>query len=110
MRAIKLNAENFSIDVVEWETLQDLQNHVGGPIKQIYLDWLEKNEIALLVDGDGYLKNHPYGVSIPNTTVYFAGNGLIVGDTGARYTDTNFNEALIENYLSLFNFEKDPHA
>lgn len=108
MRAIKINAENKSIDVVEWETLNDIQKHVGGYIETVLFgDWMRQHKVILLVDEEGLLKDHKYGFGLKDSVLNFVGNGLIVGDNEEDFISTGISKILIENYTVFFNIEDE---
>jgi len=98
MRAIRINAKDRLIEVVEWETLRDLQRHVGGLIERVELEGLDR--YSLLVDEEGLCKELDYGFVIKGYPNPIMGNGLFVGDNCENFVGTDIYDSLIKRMVT----------
>lgn len=105
-KAIRINAEKQTLEVVEWDCLKDLQRHVGGLIERI--DYPGAPGISVLVDEEGLFKDLTYGFSLRNGHQVLAGNGLIVGDNGMDFISIDIepeNAADDIEFIDLSDFD-----
>lgn len=86
MKAIKLGTNFGDINLVDIpNTLEALQEAVGGYIEVKSIPSLVQFNILLIVNEEGLLKQLP-----PNENLYpffYVGNVLVVGEDGDEFTD-----------------------
>lgn len=100
-RAIKINAKEKRIHVVQWNDLSDLQRHVGGLIQCVPL---QLASYELLVDEEGMVKDTRYGFVIDCFPSYLYGNGLIVGVDEDDFCSTDLKVEDVENSVGNIAF------
>ena len=77
MKAIKINAEKQTVELIEWENLENLQKEIGGYIETVNVRNLTGH--LLLVDEEGRFKDIIHFFSIVGVNSYIVGNALVVG-------------------------------
>lgn len=77
MKAIKIDAENRTVEEVEISGLADMQKAVGGFIQVGHS--FQTSPDVIYVDEEGLLKDPENFFLIKNDSKALAGNGLIVG-------------------------------
>ena len=100
-RAIKINAKEKRLHVVQWDDLSDLQRHVGGLIQSVPA---RLGQYALLVDEEGMLKDLRYGFVASRFPDFLYGNGLIVGDDGVDFCSTDLKLEDVEKAVGNIAF------
>ena len=98
-RAIKINAKEKKLEVVQWEKFEDLQRHVGGYIERVETQYLPKH--AILVDEEGLFKDYTFCFRVKGYPQILAGNGLIVGDTGESFVSATLSPEDVEDVIQM---------
>jgi hypothetical protein len=99
---VRIDSLNKTIKEYFWDGLEDLQGAVGGLIERAETEELLGHSI--LIDEEGLLKDKSYGLVVRGCSQPFAGDALIVGDNGERFTETNISIEAIEDLIVWFDY------
>ena len=104
MRAVKINSKDRCIEEVEFDGLTSMQRHVGGLIEPIRIETPELKDHEVLVDEEGMCKDVAYGFLIKGGNQPYAGDGLVVGDTGEKYVGTEISKEEVEDLVEFIGY------